>query len=104
MGLKSQVPAYIGAQVIAAISVGFVLRLMFGEVAHIAATVPTGSDTQSFVLEILITFFLMFVVSAVSTDTKAVSISDYPRFFLNYLYSFNKDEICLHMPLNFLLQ
>lgn len=68
----AQVPAYIGAQIFASISAGFVLRLMFGDVAHIAATVPTGSDMQSFVLEILITFFLMFVVSAVSTDTKAI--------------------------------
>jgi len=68
----AQVPGYIGAQIFASISAGFVLRLMFGEVAHIAATVPTGSDLQSFVLEILITFFLMFVVSAVSTDTKAI--------------------------------
>jgi len=68
----AQVPAYIGAQVFASISAGFVLRLMFGEVAHMAATIPTGSDMQSFILEILITFFLMFVVSAVSTDTRAI--------------------------------
>jgi len=68
----NQVPAYMGAQVFGSIAAGFVLRLMFGEVAHIAATVPTGSAMQSFVLEILITFFLMFVVSAVATDTKAI--------------------------------
>eukprot|EP01018_Ginkgo_biloba_P005528 Gb_07454 [translate_table: standard] len=68
----SQVPAYIGAQVIASISASFVLRLMFGSVAFMGATIPDGSDMQSFVLEILITFLLMFVVSAVATDTRAI--------------------------------
>lgn len=68
----TQVPAYIGAQVFAAICAGFVLRLMFGDVAYIAATVPSGSDMQSFVLEIFVTFLLMFVISAVATDTRAI--------------------------------
>lgn len=45
---------------------------MFGDVAHIGATVPSGSDMQSFVLEIFVTFLLMFVISAVATDTRAV--------------------------------
>eukprot|EP00253_Pinus_taeda_P000816 PITA_00816 len=68
----TQVPAYIGAQVFAAICAGFVLRLMFGNVAHIGATVPSGSDMQSFVLEIFVTYLLMFVISAVATDTRAI--------------------------------
>jgi len=68
----TQVPAYIGAQVFAAISAGFVLRLMFGDVAYIGATVPSGSDMQSFFLEIFVTFLLMFVISAVATDTRAI--------------------------------
>lgn len=68
----TQVPAYIGAQVFAAICAGFVLRLMFGDVAHIGATVPSGSDMQSFVLEIFVTYLLMFVISAVATDTRAI--------------------------------
>eukprot|EP00253_Pinus_taeda_P000657 PITA_00657 len=68
----TQVPAYVGAQVIAAISAGFVLRLMFGDVAHIGATVPSGSDMQSFALEIFVTYLLMFVISAVATDTRAI--------------------------------
>jgi len=68
----TEVPAYIGAQVFAAISAGFVLRLMFGDVANIGATVPSGSDMQSFFLEIFVTFLLMFVISAVATDTRAI--------------------------------
>ena len=72
--MKPQVPAYIGAQVFAAICAGFVLRLMFGDVAYIGATLPSGSDMQSFVLEIFTTFLLMFVISAVATDTRAVDL------------------------------
>jgi len=45
---------------------------MFGDVAHIGATVPSGSDMQSFVLEIFVTYLLMFVISAVATDTRAI--------------------------------
>ena len=72
--MKSQVPGYIGAQVFAAVCAGFVLRLMFGDVAYIGATLPSGSDMQSFVLEIFETFLLMFVISAVATDIRAVDL------------------------------
>ncbi|KAH9319083.1 hypothetical protein KI387_020852, partial [Taxus chinensis] len=68
----NEIPGYIAAQVVGSISAGFVLRSLFGEIAHMAATVPAGSDRQSFVLEILITFLLMFVVCGVGTDTRAV--------------------------------
>ncbi|GLJ31320.1 hypothetical protein SUGI_0628340 [Cryptomeria japonica] len=67
-----EIPGYIVAQLVGSISAGFVLRLMFGDISHIAATVPSGSNMQSFVLEFLITFLLMFVVCGVGTDTKAV--------------------------------
>src|SRR5262249_24857147 len=33
---------------------------------------PSGSDGQSFVLEIVLTFLLMFVITSVATDTRAV--------------------------------
>ncbi|KAH9288107.1 hypothetical protein KI387_032224, partial [Taxus chinensis] len=63
---------YIIAQFVGAIAAGFSLRLLLGEEAHMAATVPTGSVMQSFVMEILITFLLMFVVCSVATDTRAI--------------------------------
>ncbi|KAJ7528965.1 hypothetical protein O6H91_15G027400 [Diphasiastrum complanatum] len=66
------VPVYIGAQVTAGISAAFCLRLILNPVANIGATLPAGSQIQSFVLEIIITYILMFVVSAVATDTRAV--------------------------------
>eukprot|EP01018_Ginkgo_biloba_P008372 Gb_20632 [translate_table: standard] len=73
----NHVPGYIAAQVVAAISASYVLRLMFGSVAFIGATYPHGSDMQSFVMEILITFLLMFVVSAVATDTRAANFRSF---------------------------
>ncbi|KAH9319150.1 hypothetical protein KI387_020919, partial [Taxus chinensis] len=66
------IPGYIAAQVVGSIAAGIVLYHLFGDIAHMAATVPAGSEIQSFVLEILITFLLMFVVCGVATDTRAV--------------------------------
>lgn len=66
------VPAYIGAQVVGSLAAVFLLRLMFGNIGQMAPTIPTGSRAQSFFTEMIITFFLMFVVSGVGTDTKAI--------------------------------
>jgi glycerol uptake facilitator-like aquaporin len=41
-------------------------------VAHVGATLPSGSQRQSFLWEVVLTFFLMFVITAVATDTRAV--------------------------------
>ena len=60
------------AQSAGAICAAVALRLLFGNVAHLGATIPTGSAGQSFFLEALLTFFLMFVIMAVATDTRAV--------------------------------
>lgn len=62
------------AQVSGAIVAALCLRALFGNVAHLGATVPAGSGGawQSFWLEALLTFFLMFVIMAVATDTRAV--------------------------------
>eukprot|EP00249_Psilotum_nudum_P036185 c6529_g1_i1 orf=395-1303(-) len=68
----TEVPVYVGAQFLAAITACFCLRLIFGSVAHIGATLPAGSDVQALFIEIIATFILMFVVSAVATDSRAV--------------------------------
>jgi MIP family channel proteins len=60
------------AQLAGAILAALCLRLLFGDVVHLGATLPSGSDWQSFALEIVLTFFLMFVIMAVATDTRAV--------------------------------
>jgi MIP family channel proteins len=65
---------YWAAQLVGALAAAGCLRVLLGNVAHVGATVPAGSggDWQSFWLEALLTFFLMFVIMAVATDTRAV--------------------------------
>ena len=66
---------YIGAQVLASICAGFALKGVYHPFMSGGVTVPSGGYGQSFALEFIIGFNLMFVVTAVATDTRAVSIS-----------------------------
>lgn len=66
------VAPYWAAQFAAAIAAAVVLRMMFGDVIDLGATQPAGSLAQSFWLELILTFGLMFVIVSVATDTRAV--------------------------------
>jgi aquaporin NIP len=68
----SRVAAYWAAQVTGAILAAAILRGSLGNIANVGATLPSGSQGQSFLWEIILTFFLMFVILAVATDTRAV--------------------------------
>ena len=61
-----------GAQLAGGIAAAAVLRGSLGNVAHVGATLPSGSDRQSFLWEVVLSAFLMFVIMAVATDTRAV--------------------------------
>ncbi len=65
---------YWAAQVAGALAGALCLRALLGNVAHEGATIPAGGGGawQSFWMELLLTFFLMFVIMAVATDTRAV--------------------------------
>ncbi|TYK06018.1 putative aquaporin NIP5-1 [Cucumis melo var. makuwa] len=67
-----QVPAYIAAQVSASICASFALKGVFHPFMSGGVTVPSVSTGQAFALEFIITFNLLFVVTAVATDTRAV--------------------------------
>jgi MIP family channel proteins len=67
-----RVAAYAAAQVTGALAAAAILRASLGDVANVGATVPSGSDGQAFLWEFVMTFFLMFVIVAVATDTRAV--------------------------------
>ncbi|TKY60078.1 Nodulin-26 protein [Spatholobus suberectus] len=68
-----QVPAYIAAQLLGSTLASGTLRLIFmGRHDQFSGTLPSGSDLQAFVLEFIITFFLMFVISGVATDNRAI--------------------------------
>lgn len=67
------VPGYLVAQLLGAVAAAGVLRLLFGDGPHaLGATLPAGPALQSLGLEILLTAVLMFVITAVATDTRAV--------------------------------
>jgi len=63
---------YWTAQLLGALAAAAVLRGSLGNIAHVGATLPTGSQGQSFLWELVLSFFLMFVIIAVATDTRAV--------------------------------
>jgi aquaporin NIP len=60
------------AQLFGAVAAAALLRGSLGDVAHVGATLPSGSQGQSFLWELVMSAFLMFVVLAVATDTRAV--------------------------------
>ena len=64
--------AYWCAQLVGAVAAAALLRASLGNVAHVGATLPSGSQGQSFVWELVMSAFLMFVILAVATDTRAV--------------------------------
>ncbi len=63
---------YWTAQLAGALAAALILRGSLGNIAHVGATVPSGSQAQSFLWELVMSAFLMFVILAVATDTRAV--------------------------------
>lgn len=65
-----QVLPYIISQVTGAILASLVLNLLFPANQFLGSTIPSGSEWQSFVLELILTFFLMLVIINVATGSK----------------------------------
>jgi aquaporin NIP len=61
-----------GTYALVAAGCGATLYLLFGQTAALGSTLPIGSPMQSLLLEALLTAALMFVITAVATDTRAV--------------------------------
>ncbi len=66
---------FVVTQVGGAFLASFVLRLLFSTHPTLGATLPAGSELQSFVLEFILTFLLMFVILNVSTGAKEKGIT-----------------------------
>jgi aquaporin NIP len=66
---------YIISQCLGALGASVVLRLLFPHDTSLGATVPAGSSFQSFVLELILTALLMFVILAVSTGAREKGIT-----------------------------
>lgn len=65
-----ETPAYIACQIAAATVAALLLRVMLGFVADVGTTSLSVSVPAGFVLEVVTTFFLMFVITAVATDVR----------------------------------
>ncbi|MCA1715783.1 MAG: aquaporin [Actinobacteria bacterium] len=71
------VPIYVGAQLVGAILGAIAVWITYGEpgreLADVGATFPVEDvgDIQAFVVEVLVTFILVFVVISVATDDRA---------------------------------
>lgn len=70
-----QVPVYVVAQLTGAISASFTLAILLHPIKHIGTTSPSGTQLQALVMEMVVTFSMMFITSAVATDTKAVYVT-----------------------------
>ena len=68
----ARVPGYVVAQLLGATAAALLLRLTLAPDLPLGVTHPSGSDAQAFVWEVVLTFFLAFVVTAVATDRRAV--------------------------------
>ena len=66
-----EVPHYIIAQFLGAIAASFTLLFLFPE-SDLGATIPTIAPLKVFVIELLLSFFLMVVIINVSTGSKEI--------------------------------
>lgn len=69
--LKELTP-YIVAQVIGAIVASALLKMLFPESPILGETLPAGAISQTFILEVILTFLLMLVIMQVSTGPKEI--------------------------------
>lgn len=65
-----QLLPYIISQVTGALAASFTLKILFPASQYLGATLPAGSDMQSFILEFILTFFLMLVIISVAKGSK----------------------------------
>src|SRR5215468_1885781 len=70
-----EVGPYVGSQCAGALLASGLLRLLFPESKLLGATAPAGSELQSFVLETVLTLFLMLTILSVSTGAKEKGIT-----------------------------
>ncbi len=66
---------FLTAQFAGAILASIILRFLFPHSLCLGATLPVVPGLQAFVIEVILTFFLMFVIINVSTDAKEKGIT-----------------------------
>jgi aquaporin Z len=70
-----EIPGYITSQLGGAFAASGLLKILFPASATLGATLPAGTVTQSFILEIILTAILMLVILSVSTGAKEKGVT-----------------------------
>jgi aquaporin NIP len=65
-----QILPFIASQAVGAFLASLTLRFLFPANDLLGTTLPAGSEMQSFILEFILTFFLMLVIIQVATGSK----------------------------------
>ena len=71
---RAEVAPYIFAQLAGAVLASLLLHFLFPKHPTLGMTLPAGTEWQSFVLEVVLTFILMLVILNVSTGAKEKGI------------------------------
>ena len=71
----ADLPAYISAQMLGALAASGTLKLLFPSSQTLGMTLPSGSASQSFFLEIILTAILMLTILSVSHGAKEKGIT-----------------------------
>ena len=66
---------YLASQLVGAVLASALMRFLFPASATLGSTLPAGTPSQSFILEIVLTALLMFVILGVSTGAKEKGIT-----------------------------
>jgi aquaporin NIP len=69
---KKLILPYIGSQLAGSLAGGITLKLLFPASLYFGATLHSGSSTQAFILEIILTFLLMLVILQTSQGIKEI--------------------------------
>ena len=70
-----QVPGDVAAQIAGALAASGLLRFLFPTAKGLGGTLPAGAASQSFILEVVLTFMLMLVILNVSTGAKEKGVT-----------------------------
>jgi aquaporin NIP len=70
-----EVLPYVASQLLGALLASGLLRILFPQDVFLGATLPAGSELQSFILELVLTFFLMLTILNVSTGAKEKGVT-----------------------------
>jgi aquaporin Z len=70
-----EIPGYITSQLGGAFAASGLLKILFPASTTLGATLPAGTVSQSFILEIILTAILMLVILSVSTGAKEKGVT-----------------------------